>query len=270
MPNSPGGGPLGSPKGDRIRPFGLPLRSRSALEQPLEPDLILPSPPPPLRDGVTEVHFSRWVVEETNKEIGDATREDKSSQKSFRKEMLEKFLVEQHRKVEDSHHQMASASAAVETVRIKKLETGQEMRLNLLELKQSIHLEKQVHSAKGRELVEHAKHVQSSKVLERQLEFKGRRQEDGAQTKKERQKLAEAREAATHEEEERKRVMAEKVKQDTAKETIAQSMGIIEQERAAIGTACRAIEQRNVSARQFARDRFAALSARSRGANLFA
>ena len=39
---------------------------------------------------------------------------------------------------------MASASAAVETVRLKNLETGQEMRLNLLELKQSMHLEKQV------------------------------------------------------------------------------------------------------------------------------
>ena len=153
-----------------------------------------------------------------------------------------------HVQVEDSHHQMASASAAVETVRLKNLETGQEMRLNLLELKQSVHLEKQVHrgparptatakatakpcsqshspshsskakpqpqpqrqpracshqlsrdcphatptppqvhSAKGRELVENAKHVQSAKVLERQLSHPGKRQAQGAKTKAERE-----------------------------------------------------------------------------------
>ena len=83
-------------------------------------------------------------MEEANKEVGDETRQDMESQKTFRKQQLEKFLVDQHRKVEDSHHQMASASAAVETVRLKNLEAGQEMRINLLELKQAVHMEKQV------------------------------------------------------------------------------------------------------------------------------
>ena len=54
-----------------MRAFGLPLRSKAALEPPAF-DLELPSPPPPLRDGVTEVHYSRWVVEESNKAVGDA------------------------------------------------------------------------------------------------------------------------------------------------------------------------------------------------------
>ena len=248
-----------------IRAFGLPLSSRSALEQPIDfHELSLPSPPPPLRDGVTEVHFSRWVVEEANKEIGDATREDKAAQKAVRKDLIGKFMVEQHRKVEDTHHQMAAASAAVETVRIKKLETGQEMRLNILQLKQAIHLEKEKHSAKGRELVEHAKNIQSSKVVDRQLSARGRRQEVGGQTKKERQRLTEAREAATHADEERKRQNAERVKQETAKETIAHSTRIIEKERIAIGSAMRSIEEQNAVARTHARERFASQSARSR------
>jgi len=212
-----------------MRAFGLPLRSKSALEPTFEPDLVLPSPPPPLRDGVTEVHFSRWVVEETNKEVADAAREDKTAQKVFRKEQVERFLVDQHRKVEDSHHQMASASAAVETVRLKNLDAGQQMRLNLLELKQAIHLEKQVHSAKGRELVEHAKHVQSTKVLERQLSARGRRQEAGGATKKERQRLSETREQQQHSEEEKKRAKADRIRAQTAKETIDRSRHIIDQ-----------------------------------------
>lgn len=238
------------------------LRSRSVLD--FGPDLTLPSPLPPLRDGVTEVHFSRWVVEESNKEIGDVAREEAAAKKAQKKSFDEGFLAVQHRKVEDIHHQMTSASAAVESIRIKNLEVGQEMRLKILELKQSISLEKQVHSAKGRELVEHAKHVQSAKVLERQLSARGRRQERGGATKKERQKLAEAREAAQHAEEEKKKQIADRVKLETAKETIQKSLSVIEQERAAKGAACRVIEERNVLARQQARERFMSMSARTR------
>ena len=121
-----------SPRSDSpIRAFGLPLRSKAALEPP-SLDLELPSPPPPLRDGVTEVHYSRWVVEESNKEVGDELRQFQQAQKSFRKTQMENLLKQQHHKVEDSHHQMASASAAVETVRLKNLEAGQQMRLDLL------------------------------------------------------------------------------------------------------------------------------------------
>ena len=61
--NSPGRG--SSPRASSVSAFGggnfaSPLRSKSVAE--LEP-LDLPSPPPPLREGVTEVHYSRWVVE---------------------------------------------------------------------------------------------------------------------------------------------------------------------------------------------------------------
>ena len=51
------------------------------------------------------------------------------------------------------------------------------------------HLEKQVHSAKGRELVEHASNVQKAKVLERQLSHRGKRQAMGAKTKQEREQV---------------------------------------------------------------------------------
>ena len=97
--NSPTGG-------STIRAFGLPLRSKAATER-LEPDLVLPSPPPPLRDGVTEVHYSRWVVEEANKEIGDETREEMASHKKYRKELLSKFLTDQHRKASDARRRRA-------------------------------------------------------------------------------------------------------------------------------------------------------------------
>ena len=61
----------------------------------------MPSPPPKLRDGVTEVHYSRWVVEESNKEVGDELRSHSKGQKSFRKQQVEKFLLDQHRKVSE-------------------------------------------------------------------------------------------------------------------------------------------------------------------------
>ena len=78
--------------GSSVRAFGLPLRSRAATEMPAL-DLELPSPPPPLRDGVTEVHYSRWLVEENNKEVGDELRGFQQAQKSFRKLQMEKFAV---------------------------------------------------------------------------------------------------------------------------------------------------------------------------------
>ena len=227
-----------SARGDSpIRAFGLPLRSKAALEPP-SLDLELPSPPPPLRDGVTEVHYSRWVVEESNKEVGDELRQFQQAQKSFRKTQMENFLKQQHHKVEDSHHQMASASAAVETVRLKNLEAGQQMRLDLLEMKQSVQLEKQVHSAKGRELVESAKQVQSAKVLERQS-HRDKRQAMGAKTKQERETLAQRRESNAQADEDRKREIAERVRAETQAEVVQKSRNVVLGEKTHIGNEAR-------------------------------
>ena len=63
---------------DGPRAYGLPLRSKPALEPP-DFSVELPSPPPPLRDGVTEVHYSRWVVEEANKEVRALTPAEHAS-----------------------------------------------------------------------------------------------------------------------------------------------------------------------------------------------
>jgi len=202
------------------------------------------------------VHYSRWVIEEGNKEVGDQLRQFHTVQKSFRKEQMEKFLKSQHHKVEDSHHQMASASAAVETVRLKNLECGQEMRLNLLELKQSVHLEKQMHSAKGRELVENAKHVQSAKVLERQLSHRGKRQAMGAATKKEREGLSQRREAWAATEEGRKREIAERVKASTQSEVIHRSRDVLAGEKVRQGNDVRDVERIAAEKRDAARTAF--------------
>jgi hypothetical protein len=227
-------------------------------------ELELPSPPPPLRDGVTEVHYSRWVVEENNKEVGEELRQFHQSQKGFRKTQVEKFLVDQHRKVEDSHHQMASASAAVETVRLKNLETGQEMRLNLLELKQSMHLEKQVWSAKGRELVEHAKNVQSAKVLERQLSHRGKRQAMGAKTKSEREQLTQRRESLKQTAEEKKREIVERIKAEMDPQVASHSKSLLQAEKAHIGNYVRELEAQAVEKRSRARAAFLAQMADQR------
>ena len=50
---------------------------------------------------MTEVHYSRWVVEESNKEVGDELRSHSKGQKGFRKQQVEKFLLDQHRKVSE-------------------------------------------------------------------------------------------------------------------------------------------------------------------------
>lgn len=251
-----------SARGEAPRAFGLPLRSKAALEQNFE--LELPSPPPPLREGVTEVHYSRWVVEEANKDVGDELRQFHQNQKSFRKGQMERFLKKQHQKVEDSHHQMASASASVETVRLKNLETGQEMRLNLLELKQSVHLEKQVHSAKGRELVENAKHVQSAKVLERQLSHRGKKQAVGAKTKSEREQLTARRETNTATEEERKRDIASRVKAETQSEVVGRSKEVVAGEKTQRGNDVRDNERLAVEKRERARQLFLSRFAENR------
>jgi len=188
--------------------------------------------------------------------VGDELREYHQAQKSFRKGQMEKFLKAQHHKVEDSHHQMASASAAVETVRLKNLETGQEMRLNLLELKQSVHLEKQVHSAKGRELVENAKHVQSAKVLERQLSHRGKRQAMGAKTKQEREVLSQRREAYLQAEEERKREIADRVKAETQAGVVHKSRDVVSSEKDRVGSEVREAERLAAEKRARARSRF--------------
>jgi len=265
--NSGGGTPRSSSRADSpTRAFGLPLRSKPALDsgalQELEFDFA--AGVPPLRDGVTEVHYSRWVVEENNKEVGDELRQYHVNQKSFRKQQVEKFLGDQHRKVEDSHHQMASASAAVETVRLKNLETGQEMRLNLLELKQSMHLEKQVWSAKGRELVENAKNVQSAKVLERQLSHRGKRQAMGAKTKQEREQLAQKKDELKKDTEEKKRQIAERIKAEMDPSNVGLSKNALLAEKAHIGSYVRELEARAMEKRQKARSAFLAQMADQR------
>ena len=141
---------------------------------------------------------------------------------------------------------MASASAAVETVRLKNLETGQEMRLNLLELKQSMHLEKQVWSAKGRELVENAKNVQSAKVLERQLSHRGKRQAMGAKTKEERTDLTARRESFRQQQQEMKRQVTEKIKAELDPATISQSKNALLADKAAAGNYIRQVEAQAV------------------------
>ena len=235
--------------------FGLPLRSKSALE-PQFGIGELPSPPPPLRDGVTEAHYSRWVVEESNKDAGDELRQFNVSQKNFRKSQMERFMGEQQRKVEDSHAQMAKAKDEVETVHRRNLEIGQEMRLSLLELKQSVAYEKQVWSAKGRELVENAKNVQSARVLERQLSQRGRRQSMGLEAKKEREVLTERREADVAVEEARKKDIAERVKQETSDAVVSASRSIIKNEKSAIGDAVRLQEAKAAEARTSRRETF--------------
>ena len=153
---------------------------------------------------------------------------------------------------------MASASAAVETVRLKNLETGQEMRLNLLELKQSMHLEKQVWSAKGRELVENAKNVQSAKVLERQLSHRGKRQAMGAKTKEERTDLTARRESFRQQQQEMKRQVTEKIKAELDPATISQSKNALLADKAAAGNYIRQVEAQAVEKRQRARNAFLA------------
>ena len=143
-----------SPPSRELHAFGLPLRSRSALEASPLLGEQLPSPPPPLREGVTEAHYSRWVVEDANRQLAHSARSARTDGEAARRAAREAFLSRQQQKVEDSHQQMASASAAVETARMKKLETGQAMRLQLLDLKAALSLKRQEHSAKGRALVE--------------------------------------------------------------------------------------------------------------------
>ena len=197
-------------------------------------------------------------AQESNKEVGDELRQFQTAQKTFRKSQVEKFLVDQHRKVEDSHHQMASATAAVESIRLKNLETGQEMRLNLLELKQAMQFEKQVWTQKGRELVESAKHVQAAKVLERQLSHRGKRQAMGAKTKSERQQLEGEREARLAEEERAKRDAAGRIRQETQPDAIGKSRELVSAEKVAVGQRMRQQEAEAVAKRAAARQAFLA------------
>ena len=112
--------------------------------------------------------------------------------------------------------------------------------------------------------MEHAKHVQSTKVLERQLEQRGKRQASGAALKKEREKLANAREAAVAAHEERNRGIAERVKVETNKSTVSRSKDILASEKAETGHKCRQIEEMNIAARQAAKEQFLSMSARSK------
>ena len=261
MTFSPRGSAAG---GSNVHAFGLPLRSKAATEA-VEPDLVLPPGDlPPLRWGVTEAHYSKWFVEETNKEVADQCREDRDSHKQMRKQLVDKFIIDQHRKVEDSHHQMAAAAAAVDTVRQQKLNVGQEMRVQLNELKSSIQLEKQVWSARGRELVEHAKHVQTKSVLERQVSQRGERKDAGDAARKERERLEKAHESNKEKNEEAKRQIVQRVREETKRETVGLSRNKLNAEKASIGVHCRQMEEANVEARAAHRDTFLSSSAQAR------
>ena len=129
------------------------------------------TPPPAAADDeeVSEVLYSRWLVEERNRQAGDEQRLKRQQFRSFRRRQESRFQQAQLRRIEETQQQLAAASAerARAVSRNHEIVTG--MRRNLLELKESVVLEKRVHERKGRLLANEARQVQTAKLLERQL-----------------------------------------------------------------------------------------------------
>ena len=203
-----------NPLGGRVVRSASPQRGDRLDESQLE----LSSPRPSLRTDITEVHYSRWLIEQTNLETGNHRRQEMDSQRAFRTEQRDRFLHSQQQVVEKTHAQMAAAAAKVDKVREKNLEVGREMRLNLGKLRSVYHEKRNVWTSNGRRLVEHAKTVQADNLRERLDSHRGKRRAQGRKTRDELKALTARREAELEEARQRKKDAHEQVRKATADE----------------------------------------------------
>ena len=194
----------------------------------------------------------RQVIEGNKREIGEEIREAKLTHKAYRKQQEARFLHDQLQRVDQTKQQLTTASVAVETIKQGNQKIAQEMRMNLRELKGSMQLERSVHALKGRRLVDHARNVQSSRLLERQLSARGKKQSAGARTKEERAMLSAKRVSLKAQEAEMKRQVTARVKADLAADT-GQSRDVDLAEKNAAADFIRHIKQQGVEKRTGAR-----------------
>ena len=145
----------------------------------------------------------------------------------FKKQQADRFLKEQAQRVGDMQKQMSAANAAVETARNKNLAEGQKTRTSLSEMTAAMKLEKEAWSKKGRALVEDAKLVQATRVQERQLSHRGKKQAFAAKAKTERAAHQRQLEAQNKELSEHKRAQAERVRAEAGNDAIGQSRSLV-------------------------------------------
>lgn len=238
------------------------------------------TPPPAAADDeeVSEVLYSRWLVEERNRQAGDEQRLKRQQFRSFRRRQESRFQQAQLRRIEETQQQLAAASAerARAVSRNHEIVTG--MRRNLLELKESVVLEKRVHERKGRLLANEARQVQTAKLLERQLSARGKKQAMGAQARAEQIEVEARRIALRQQESELKRQAAARVRDALDTSTSGAPGGtsstrglearqeVLARDNAAAADFIRELEQQSVEKRLAARHAFLSVQAAKRRA----
>ena len=210
--------------------------------------------------------FGRWLVEVGNRQMGDERRAQKAQLRGFRDAQDARRLVGQHRKVEEAQQQHEALAAQREHVREQNHAVVSEMRVNLLELKESMLLERMVHESKGRELVDNARLVQGAKLLEAQLNTRGKKQAMSTRAKEERAEHDSIREAQRQQQSEEKRQMTARIKAELAADQLGQSRRRDFAEKSAAGDFIRQLEMNAVEKRHAARHAFLTVQAAKRRA----
>ena len=208
--------------------------------------------------------LGRWLGEVGNRQLGDERRAQKAQLRGFRATQDARRLSGQHRRVEEAQQQHEARAAQREHVREQNNALVSEMRVNLLELKESMLLERMVHESKGRELVNNARLVQGAKLLEAQMSARGKKQAMGSRAKEERIEIGSMRQALRQQQSEEKRQMTDRVKAELR--DLGQSRLRDLADKSAAGDFIRQLELDAVEKRHAARHAFLTVQAAKRRA----
>ena len=192
---------------------------------------------------MTKVQYSKLLVARLKKKLADEMRAKSAEDEIFRRGQEERFLGMQQTRVEGTKEERSNVASAVEGLKLQKQEGYKGLKSNLTEIGSTAKEEREKEDRRARELVEHAKGVQSPRVMESQRAVREKNEARAGEVRLEIAEIRKQREAFEAAEEERKRLMVSTVKLEIGSEALQASSSVVMQEREAVREAVRQMQR---------------------------
>jgi len=170
---------------ERDQRLGTPKHAAAARDLG---DSIGPSPESPaLRQSLTEVQYSRWLVAETKRRMGVEERGNNDEIRQARHNQIDAHVRYARASAVDKKEQMQTVKKNVEMVRQRNAETAAELRAQLENLMMEGAGNRKAWADRGRSLVEQSKGVQAAHVRLEQEQLRSQKASQGQLSKRERE-----------------------------------------------------------------------------------
>ena len=180
---------------------------------------------------MTKVQYGKLLIAQAKKKLADEVRLRTHEGGQFRKLQLDKFLGGQQQLVEDGKQQRTITNAAIEGMRERNLAVAKELRGNIAELRVGARVDREAVAQRARELVEHAKGVQSPRILASARGLASEKEKAAAEVREEHESNQKELEAFRQMELARKGEIVKVVQSEIAPNALAASAVVLYRER---------------------------------------